>query len=453
MNKKLLWIIIGIVVLLVAMIGLKAAGVFGKDVGTKAIIEAAAKRTIIETVNASGKIYPEIEVKVSPDISGEIVELKVNEGDSVFRGQVVAKIYADIYLSQRDQVAAGVAQAQAQFENVNLSLGALKATLDQAETNYNRQKKLLDEKVISKAEFEQAQQSYISAKANYNAAKEGLKTNKAGIQSAQAQLQRADKDLSRTTIISPMNGVVSLLSVKKGERVAGNSFNVGTEMMRIADMNSIVAQVDVGENDIPKVKIGDTALITVDAYNNRKFKGLVYKIANPSTGLGVTGTTDVTNYKVHIRLLKETYSDLITKGRFPFRPGMSASTEIQTRREIDVLSVPLNAVTTRDVKEGKPSKANTDDIEKEKSNNNDKQTVVNEELEEVVFVYDKATTKVKKVKVKTAIQDLNYIQIVNGLKEGDEVVTGPYNLVSKLLKEGDKVLKTDKDKLFEDKKN
>lgn len=454
MNKKLLWIIIGIVVLLVAMIGLKSAGAFGENKGTKATIETAVKRTIIETVNASGKIYPEIEVKVSPDISGEVVALSVNEGDSVTKGQLLAKIYADIYVSQRDQVAAGVSQAQAQYENVNLGLGALKASFDQSENNYNRQKKLLEEKVISKAEFEQAQQTYLSAKANYNAAKEGLKTNQAGIKSAQAQLQRADKDLSRTTIIAPMSGIVSLLSVKKGERVAGNSFNVGTEMMRIADMNSIVAQVDVGENDIPKVKLGDTALITVDAYNNRKFKGLVYKIANPQTGLGASGTTDVTNYKVHIRLLKESYSDLINKGRFPFRPGMSASTEIQTRREINVLSVPLNAVTTRDVKEGKPSKANTDEEDKMKegNDNTNKTTVVNEELEEVVFVYDKTTTKVKKVKVKTAIQDLNYIQILSGLKEGDEVVTGPYNLVSKLLKEGDKVAKTDKDKLFDDKK-
>ena len=452
MNKKLLWIIIGIVVLLVAMIGLKAAGVFGENKGTKATIETAIKRTIIETVNASGKIYPEVEVKVSPDISGEVVALNVNEGDSVTKGQLLAKIYADIYVSQRDQVAAGVSQAQAQYENVNLGLGALKASFDQAENNYNRQKKLLDEKVISKAEFEQAQQTYLSAKANYNAAKEGLKTNKAGIQSAQAQLQRADKDLSRTTIIAPMSGIVSLLSVKKGERVAGNSFNVGTEMMRIADMNSIVAQVDVGENDIPKVKIGDTALITVDAYNNRKFKGLVYKIANPQTGLGAAGTTDVTNYKVHIRLLKESYIDLVNKGRFPFRPGMSASTEIQTRREINVLSVPLNAVTTRDVKEGKPSKANSAEDKPKDASNNDKQTIVNEELEEIIFVFDKVTSQVKKVKVKTAIQDLNYIQVISGLKEGDEVVTGPYNLVSKLIKDGDKVEKTDKDKLFDDKK-
>ncbi len=452
MSKKLIWIMAIVVILIIAAAALKSAGVLGKESGTKATVEKVINRTIIETVNASGKVYPEIEVKVSPDISGEVVALNVNEGDSVHKGQLLAKIYADIYTSQRDQVAAGVDQAQAQFSNADVGIGALKATLDQTETNFNRQKKLLEEKVISKAEFEQAQQSYFSAKANYNAAKEGLKTNVAGIRSAKAQLERADKDLSRTTIVAPMDGVVSLLSVKKGERVAGNSFNVGTEMMRIADMNSFVAQVDVGENDIPKVKIGDTAIITVDAYNNRKFKGLVYKIANPNTaGLGTT--TDVTNYKVHIRLLKESYIDLIKKGSFPFRPGMSASSEIQTRRESNVLSIPLNAVTTRDKKDGKPAAAAT----KETSTTTpeeptDKQTIVNEELEEVVFVYDAKTTTVKKIKVKTGIQDLNYIQILSGLKAGEEVISGPYNLVSKTLKENDKIEKTDKDKLFDEKK-
>lgn len=442
MNKKILWLIIGVVVLIVILFTLKKDS---NDVGIKASVEPVENKTIIETVNASGKVYPEIEVKVSPDISGEVVALEVNEGDSVHKGQLLARIYADIYSSQRDQTAAGVTQAKAIYSNASESINALKAALDQAETNYNRQKKLLDDKVISKAEFEQAQQAYLSAKANYTAAKEGLKSNEAGIQSAQAQLQRANKDLSRTTIIAPMDGVVSLLSVKKGERVAGNSFNVGTEMLRIADMNSIVAQVDVGENDIPKVKLGDTAIITVDAYNNKKFKGLVYKIANPNTN-SLTGTsTDVTNYKVHIRLLKETYIDLIKKGSFPFRPGMSASTEIQTRRENNVIAVPLNAVTTRDKFEKKDNK------ESSKNKEDDTKTNNTNDLDEVVFVYDAKTTSVKKVKVKTGIQDLNYIQVLSGLKAGELVVTGPYNLVSKNLKEGDKIKKTDKKDLFEEK--
>lgn len=445
MNKKILWLIVGVVLLIVVLFALKKDG---DDIGIKASVEQVENKTIIETVNASGKVYPEIEVKVSPDISGEIVALEVNEGDSVHKGQLLARIYADIYSSQRDQTAAGVTQAKAIYSNANESINALKASLDQAETNYNRQKKLLEDKVISKAEFEQAQQAYLSAKANYIAAKEGLKSNEAGIQSAQAQLQRADKDLSRTTIIAPMDGVVSLLSVKKGERVAGNSFNVGTEMLRIADMNSIVAQVDVGENDIPKVKLGDTAIITVDAYSNKKFKGLVYKIANPNTNT-LTGTsTDVTNYKVHIRLLKETYVDLIRKGNFPFRPGMSASTEIQTRRENNVIAVPLNAVTTRDRFEKKENK----ESKKEKQIDDDKnKTNGSSDLDEVVFVYDAKTTTVKKVKVKTGIQDLNYIQVLSGLKVGEMVVTGPYNLVSKNIKEGDKIKKTDKKDLFEEK--
>ncbi len=450
MNKKILWLIIGVVVLIVVLFLLKNDD--SKE-GIKAVVETVEKRTIVETVNASGKVYPEVEVKVSPDISGEVVALEVNEGDSVHKGQLLARIYADIYSSQRDQSAAGVTQAQAQYSNANESINALKAALDQAEANYNRQKKLLDDKVISKSEFEQALQSYLSAKANYNASKEGLKSNEAGIQSAQAQLQRANKDLSRTTIMAPMDGVVSLLSVKKGERVAGNSFNVGTEMLRIADMNSIVAQVDVGENDIPKVKIGDTAIISIDAYSNKKFKGLVYKIANPNT-TSLTGTsTDVTNYKVHIRLLKETYVDLIKKGSFPFRPGMSASTEIQTRREVNVVAVPLNAVTTRDKQDKNATKTATKKEDKPQDDNTNTETknTTTNDFDEVVFVYDSKTTTVKKVKVKTAIQDLNYIQVIDGLKVGEQVITGPYNLVSKTLKEGDKINKTDKKDLFEEK--
>ncbi|MBN8836599.1 MAG: efflux RND transporter periplasmic adaptor subunit [Sphingobacteriia bacterium] len=442
MNKTLLWIIIGVVVLIGGLMGLKAAGIIGKDEGTKVTTEKVTKKTIIETVNASGKVYPEVEVKISPDISGEIVELNVNEGDSVQKGKVLARIYADIYQSQRDQVSAGVDQARAQVSNTEANIKGLKATLDQAQSNYNRQKKLLEDKVISRAEFETAEQSLRTAEANYNAAQQNIKAGVANIKNTQAQLVRADKDLSRTVITSPMNGIVSLLSVKKGERVAGNSFNVGTEMMRIADMGSIVAQVDVGENDIPKVKIGDTALIEIDAYNDRKFKGVVYKVANPvtnSTSSATTSSTDVTNYKVHIRLLVSSYIDLVGKGRFPFRPGMSCSADIQTRTEKNVLSVALNAVTTRD-----PDK-------KTDKKKDDKPAPASNDPEEVVFVLQKNGT-VKKFKVKTGIQDLNYIQIVEGLNEGDDVVVAPYAIVSKSLKDGDKVSVTQKDKLYDDKK-
>lgn len=451
MNKKLLWIIIGLVVIIAVVIGLKKAGVIGKEEGIKVSSEKITQRTVIETVNASGKVYPEIEVKVSPDISGEIVQLNVSEGDSVRKGQILARIYADIYLTQRDQVVAGVNQSKAQLSNSTASLVGLKAMLDNAKVIYDRQKKLLADKVISRSEFEQAEQNYRTAEASYTAAREGLKSGEASIQNAQAQLSKADKDLSRTVITSPMDGMISLMNVKKGERVAGNSFNVGTEMMRVADMRSIEVRVDVGENDIPKVKLGDTAVVEVDAYTNRKFKGLVYKIANPNTGANTASSSaEVTNYKVHIRLLLSSYADLLSANKgFPFRPGMSASADIQTKTKQNVLSVALNAVTTRDKKNDKASGDKKDDKKSEQTTV--KSTSADDDIEEVAFVLQKDNT-VKKVKVKTGIQDLNYIEILEGLKQGDEVITGPYSIVSKTLKDGNLVTIVAKEKLFDDKK-
>jgi HlyD family secretion protein len=447
MSKKLRWIIIVLVVLVVALIALSKAGVFGGNEGISVTAEAAATRDITEIVTASGKVFPEVEVKVSPDISGEIVELNVIEGDTVKRGQVLANIYADIYASQRDQAAAVVSQSEAQVSNAKSQLEALKATLDQTEAAYKRQKTLLDQKVISQSEFEQAQQAYLAAKGNYSANLDAIKANQASVQSAKASLNRADKDVNRATIVAPMDGVVSLLAVKKGERVAGNSFNVGTEMMRIADLNSIVAQVDVGENDIPKVKIGDTAIVEIDAFSNRKFKGVVYKIANPVTNAltSSSSSTQVTNYQVHIRLLPESYTDLIVKGQpFPFRPNMSASADIQTRTQVKVLSVPLNAVTTRDKKEGK----GTAEVKKDDNASTDAvaSASLDDDIEEVVFVVDSAGIVRKKV-VKTDIQDINYIEIKSGIKVGDKVITGPYDVVSKQLKDSTKVKVVTKDEL------
>src|SRR5215210_2748284 len=250
MNKKLLWIIGALIAVILLLVVLKKKGVIGKEEGIKVTAEKASKRTIIETVNASGKVYPEVEVKVSPDISGEIVELNVSEGDSVRKGQVLARIYADIYNSQRDQAAAVVNQYEAQVLNSTAQLDALKATLDQAEVTYTRQKQLLDDKVISRAEFEQADQAIKTARAQYNAAVQGIKGSEASVQSAQAQLARADKDVSRATLVAPMDGVVSLLAVKKGERVVGTAQMAGTEMLRVADLHVIEVRVDVGENDI-----------------------------------------------------------------------------------------------------------------------------------------------------------------------------------------------------------
>lgn len=455
MSKRVIWIIVILVLLIGGLVGLKAAGVIGKEEGTKVATEKVTKRTIIETVNASGKIFPEIEVKVSPDISGEIIVLQVEEGDSVKRGQVLAKIYADIYTTQRDQASAVVSQQQATVENNKAQLESLKSKMDLAQRTYDRQKKLLDEKVISRSEFEQAENALQTAKADYNAALQGIKSGQAGVQGASASLERANKDLSRTAVLAPMDGVVSLLNVKKGERVVGNSMMAGTEMMRIADMSIMEVRVDVGENDIPKVKLGDSALVEIDAYNNRKFKGIVTKIASSSTSSAQAAATsnDVTNFKVHIRLLPESYKDLLSNEfkRFPFRPGMNASADIQTTTKANVLSVAINAVTTREKGTDKLVGADKEKKVEEGIQETSKTTLASD-MDEVVFILQ-ADGKVKKVKVKTDIQDINNIEITEGLKEGDEVVSAPYNVVNKILKDGMKVKKVEKDKLFEAKKS
>jgi HlyD family secretion protein len=451
MNKKLKWILIVLGVVVVLLIVGKALSGSNDKGTTKVTTEKAAYRTIIETVTASGKIYPEVEVKITPDISGEITELKVEEGDSVKKGQELARIYADIYALQRDEAASRVSQSQAMVANSEAAMEALKAALDQAKQTYDRNKKLFDDKVISKAELEQYETTYRSALANYNAAQQNIKSLKAGVQTAETGLSSANKNLGRTTLIAPMNGVISSLKVKKGERVSGNSFTLGTEMMTVADMSVLEVRVDVGENDIVKVNIGDSADVEVDAYNNRKFKGIVTKIASSSKTAAALSTNDVTNYEVRIRLLKESYQDLAQK-TFPFRPGMNASADIKTKRKDNVLAVPIGAVAARvkgsdknladKQKEDKKMKEGNGDENKPESN------AASDELEEVAYLVQ-PDGKVKKVTVKTGIQDINYIEIVSGLKEGDEVVTGPYTAVSKTLKDGNKVKVVPKEKLFQ----
>jgi HlyD family secretion protein len=454
MKKKAIWIIGSLLLIIIVLMALKKSGVIGKEEGVKVATEKVSRKTIIETVNASGKVYPEIEVKVSPDVSGEITELTVLEGDSVRKGQVLARVYADIYQSQREQAAAMVNQQQATVENSRAQLESLQSAMELAEKTYNRQKQLVEEKVISRAEFEQAENTYRSAKANYNAALQGIRSGQAGVASARASLDRASKDVSRTVVTAPMDGVISLLNVKKGERVVGNSMMAGTEMMRIADMSRIEVRVDVGENDIPKVHLGDSAVIEVDAYTNRKFKGIVTQIASSSVNAGsatqVSGTTDVTNYKVYIRLLPESYQDLMNKGAkaFPFRPGMTASADIQTKTKRNVIAVEINAVTTRE-KGGDKVVASKEDEKKDQGMDDEASgNALSADLDEVVFVL-KPDGTVKKVPVKTDVQDINHIEITSGLNVGDEVIVAPYNVVSKTLKDGMKVMKTDKDKLFE----
>ena len=453
MNKTLKRILIGLAIVAgIFLISRMLFGVGKKDKTEKVAVEKATRRTIIETVNASGRIYPEVEVKISPDISGQITDLRVEEGDSVKKGQVLARIYADIYALQRDEAASRVSQSRSTVANSQASLDALKANLDLAKQSYERNKTLYDQKVISKAEFEQYETTLRSAQANFNAAQQNIRSLQAGVQSSQTGLTKANKDLSRTTIVAPMDGVISSLKIKEGESVAGNSFNVGTEMMTVADMAVLEVRVEVGENDIVKININDSADVEVDAYNNRKFKGIVTKIASStSSGTpGISTSNEVTNYEVRIRLDKESYRDLANK-TFPFRPGMNASADIKTKRKDNVLAVPMAAVNAR-VKGSDQSMADKKKEEKESKGEDENALEENaadsDELEEVVFVL-KTDGTVKKMVVRSGIQDINYIEILSGLQQGDEVVIGPYTAISKNLKDGMKVKVVPKDKLFE----
>lgn len=449
MSKTGIWILSIIGGLIVVFAAVKIIGA-GNKKGVKVAVENVESRTIVETVPATGQIYPEVEVKISPDISGEVVELNVEEGDSVRRGQVLARIFADIYALQRDQAAAQVGQSQATVANSEAALEALRANMVQAQQAYDRNKVLYEEKVISKAELEQFETTLRSAKANFAAAEQNIKSLRATVQAAQTGLDRANKDLSRTTLVAPMDGVISSLLIKRGERVAGNSFNVGTEMMTVADMSVLEVRVNVGENDIVKVSIGDSADITVDAYNNRKFRGIVTQIASSTRSSAVAAASnEVTNYEVRIRLDKSSYADLIDPSKprkWPFRPGMNASAEIKTRRVLNVLSVPIIAVGSR-IKGTEESVAKEKEGPANASGGPNEDAPVVSERDEVVFVVQ-ADGTVKKVLVESGIQDINYIEIRKGLSGGESVVVSPYTAISTTLKDGMKVNVVKKEELF-----
>ncbi|HRO43824.1 MAG TPA: efflux RND transporter periplasmic adaptor subunit [Flavipsychrobacter sp.] len=436
MKKKTLWWIIGgsVLLLIILIIIGKSTG----NEGVKVAVEKVALHTITETVTASGKIYPETEVKISPEVSGEIIELTVQEGDSVRKGQLLVRINPAIYSSIVSQAEATVQQSRAQVTNSREMVAQAKANYDQTLANYTRNKKLYEDKVISALEFEQSESAYRSAKANYDAARANVSGGGYSVQGAAAGLNQAKENLRRTTIVAPTSGVVSALNVKSGERVVGTAQMAGTEILTIADLGRIEVRVDVSETDIAKVKLNDTTLIEADAYRNRKFTGVVSKISvsSKSTGLQQVSTDQVTNYTVHILILPSSYADLIAQmpSKFPFKPGMSASVEIQTRKERDILSVPINAVTTRDFP----------DSLKKKNENVD-------ELRQVVFVYDEKTKQVMTRDVKSGIQDNQYIQILSGLKEGEQIVTAPYGAIARTLKEKSKVKTVDKEKLFDSK--
>lgn len=417
-TNKILKILIPVVIvlLIVAVVG-KKQGWFGKALTIKVAVENAEKRTIIETITANGKIQPEKEVKISPDVSGEIVELTIKEGDQVVQGQLLLRIKPDIYLSQRDQSMAAISSARAR-------LAQAEAQYTQAELSYKRSKQLFGEQTISKSEFEQAEASYTVAKSEVDAAKYS-------VVSAQAYLKEANENLIKTSIYAPMSGTVSMLLVELGERVAGTNLMAGTEMLRVADLSRMEAQVEVNENDIVKVSLGDTALIEVDAYLDRKFKGIVTEIANSAKTTGVSAD-QVTNFDVKILVLPASYQSLIDAGdKNPFRPGMSASVDIQTESKSDIITVPIQSVTTRS------------DTTKNGAATSGK------DIRTLVFVSDGKYALAKDVK--TGIQDNSNIEIISGLTDSSKVITSPFSAISKKLADSTLIEVVKKEELFKEK--
>ncbi len=388
-KKKLIIIIATIAVLIIVLAVLKSKGVIGSDKSQKITTDFVKNTTIIETVSANGKIQPEREVKISPYISGEVIELLVKEGDAVSEGQYLAKIDPEIYLSNYERMEASLQSQKASLANSRARLAQTKAQFTNSKLSFDRNEKLWKEKVISDADYDAAKAQYAVAEAEVQASKESVKAAEFQVTSAEASLREAKENLTKTAIYAPTAGTVSRLNIEKGERVAGASqFSAGTELMRVANLNSMEAVVSVNENDIVRVSLGDTSLIEVDAYLNRKFKGLVTEIA---TSADVTGASadQVTNFEVKIRMLKESYQDLIPEDNLsysPFRPGMSTTVDIQTEIQKDILTVPIQAVTTRSDSTGK-TVSNKKDQDRNAKDDEENTEVVTD-INEYVFLYE-----------------------------------------------------------------
>lgn len=431
-QKKTLPYIIGIaVVIIIVLIVGKKQGWLGSDVSVKVSTETVESKTITEFITANGKIQPETEVKISPDVAGEIVELHVEDGDAVEQGKLLCVIKPEMYVSAVNRSEAAVNSSKARQAQAE-------AQLIESELSYKRSKQLYDKGTIPVSQFESAEAAYKVAQAEARAAQYS-------VLSAQASLDEAKEQLIKTKIYAPITGTISALNVEKGERVVGTSMMVGTEMMTVADLNKMEVQVEVNENDIVKVMKGDTALVEVDAYLNRKFKGIVTEIANSASVAG-TSSDQVTNFDVKVLLLKDSYEDLIDPENgnlYPFRPGMSATVDILTETRENVISVPISAVTTRIKKEnGGTKEVGTDS----KNSSDDENATQRDEKQEVVFVYTDG--RVMKTEVETGIQDNNSIEILKGIKVGDEVVIAPYTIINRTLKDSMLVKKVSEEDLF-----
>ena len=434
----LIWVLLAAIVLLVIAVYFKNKN---EPKGLEVEVEKVSTRDLIEKVGASGKVFPEAEVKISSDVSGEIVELYVEEGDSVTVGQLLAKVDPDAYQSAVERTRASVNNSKAQLARSKAATESSIANVEQIESQLNnamqihkRNQQLLKEGILSDADYESSLSNVQSLEANLKAAKANLRSSeqseiaaKYSVKSAEASLKEVQTSLRKTTIVAPTEGIISKLNVEKGERVVGTIQMAGTEMMRIANLNSMEVQVDVSENDILRVSLRDSVDIEVDAYLDTKFTGYVTEIANSAsnTGTTVSLTSDqVTNFIVKIRIDPDSYKHLVKPNKpFPFRPGMSASVDIITDLQSDVLCVPIQAVTTYEEED------------------EDKQGY--EEIIEVVYIYTAADTA-SRSPVKTGIQDDEYIQILSGVQEEEEVISGPYSIVARKLNDGDKVHRKEK---------
>lgn len=456
-SNKLLYIGIGVVAFLIVFLIIgKSQGWIGKPKTIEVDVAKAKKVSITEKVSASGTVQPVTEVKLAPEVSGEIIDLTVEDGDSVRLGEVLVKIRPDILLSQLERSEAALSQQEANMESAKASLARAQATYMRAEQDYKRQEKLWNEKVISESDWQLAQQNFKIAKNDLKSAEQSLEASKFVVNSTEASVRESRENVRRTSVLAPMKGVVSKLNVKKGERVVGTAQMAGTEMMRIADLNVMEVRVNVNENDIVRVHYGDSVIIDVDAYGNieKQFKGVVTNIAN--TARDKQSTDAITEFEVRILILQSSYEDLIKKGnKYPFRPGMTASVDIVTTRKNNVMSVPLSAVTTRNPDD----KGFGNNEGNNNNNNNDRPQVTDSskpkaaEKKDKVVVFVNENGKAKMVEVKTGISDYDNIEIISGLTESSEVITGPFLVVSKRLKDGEDItVKKAEDKKKEEKK-
>ncbi len=441
-KKSNKWIIWGLGALLIVLIAAAAIKARQKPKGESVETEKVSLRDIREIVSASGKIFPEKEIKISSDVSGEIVELYVEEGDSVQTGQILAKIDPEAYVSAVERANASLsgskselARSKSSIENATAQIEQIKAQVVNTDRIHERNKKLMADGIISEQDFENSESSLLQLKANlraaeasYRAAQQGAQSAEFAVASSQASLKEIKTNLSRTTITAPASGIVSKLNVEKGERVVGTIQMTGTEMMRIANFNSMEVQVEVSENDILRVSLGDTATIEVDAYLDEEFTGVVTEMASSAANAGgvqALNSDQVTNFIVKIRILPSSYAKLSNQ-KMPFRPGMSATVDINTNTERNILSIPIQAVTTREREKVKKQDGEEADSSIPAS--------TEDEIDEVVFVYEADTARM--VKVVTGIQDNEYIQVLSGLETDEEIVIGPYSTVSRKLKNG-----------------